>query len=122
MQSLFQSINDLAISKAINESNWIFAMIQAFHLVSLAVFAGAVLVVDLRLLGRGFKQQTLADVTRDAQPWLIGGFIALVATVRRKVTLADEGRVRPFWSKVVGLVSIVLWLGVAVPARLIGLF
>ncbi len=156
MQSLFQSINDLAISKAINESNWIFAMIQAFHLVSLAVFAGAVLVVDLRLLGRGFKQQTLAEVTRDAQPWLIGGFIALVATgipqlmslamkeyfstlfwikmgfflgaivftltVRRKVTLADEGRVRPFWSKVVGLVSIVLWLGVAVPARLIGLF
>ena len=38
-------------------------------------------------------------------------------TLRRKVTLADETRVGPFWSKVVGLVSIVLWACVAIPAR-----
>jgi hypothetical protein len=43
-------------------------------------------------------------------------------TVRRKVTLADETRVSPVLSKVVGLVSTGLWLGVAIPARLIGLF
>ena len=156
MQSFFQSVNDLAMSKGINESNWIFAVIQAFHLVALAVFAGGLLVVDLRLLGRGFKHQRLTDVARDAQPWLIGGFFALILTgipqfmslamkeyfstlfwikmgfllaaiiftltVRRKVTMADEGRVGSLWLKLVGLVSIVLWTGVAVPARLIGLF
>ena len=152
----FQWMNDLPFSKALGESVWEFATIQALHLVALAVFAGAVLVVDLRLLGRGLKERPLAEVARDAQPWLIWGFIALTvtgipqmmqnaireyfsfffwlkmafllvaliftATVRRRVTLADETRVGPFWTKVVGLVSIVLWAGVAIPARLIGLF
>ncbi len=49
--------------------------------------------------------------------------VALIytATVRRRVTMADESRVGPIWGKVVGLVSIVLWFSVAIPARLIGL-
>jgi uncharacterized membrane protein len=47
--------------------------------------------------------------------------IIFTLTIRRKVTLADEARVGPFWGKVVGLVSITLWAGVAIPARLIGL-
>jgi hypothetical protein len=122
----------------------------------LAVFAGAVLIVDLRLMGVGVKERPVAEVARDAQPWLIWGLLALTVTgvpqmmqnaireyfsfffwlkmafllaafiftftVRRQVTLADQARVGPFWSKVVGLVSIVLWAGVAIPARLIGLF
>jgi hypothetical protein len=152
----FQWMNDLPFSKALGASVWQFATIQALHLVALAVFAGAVLIVDLRLMGVGVKERPIADVARDAQPWLIWGFIALTLTgvpqmmqnaireyfsfffwlkmaflfvaliftftVRRKVTLADAARVGPFWGKVVGLVSIVLWAGVAIPARLIGLF
>ena len=152
----FQWMNDLPFSKALGASVWQFATIQALHLVALAVFAGAVLIVDLRLMGVGVKERPIAEVARDAQPWLIWGFIALTVTgvpqmmqnatreyfsfffwlkmaflfvaliftftVRRKVTLADTARVGPFWGKVVGLVSIVLWAGVAIPARLIGLF
>jgi hypothetical protein len=155
LQPFFEWLNGLAVSRAINESSWIYALDQSFHLVALAVFAGALLIVDLRLLGRGLTQQPVAQVAHDAQPWLIGGFFGLVATgipqlisaatkeynspifwlkmevllvafiftitIRRKVTLADEARVGKFWSKVVGLVSIALWAGVAIPARLIGL-
>ena len=47
----FQWLNDLDVSRAINQSVWFFAVIQAFHLVVLAVFAGAILIVDLRLMG-----------------------------------------------------------------------
>jgi len=39
-------------------------------------------------------------------------------TVRHKVAMADETRVG-HWAKVVGLVSMVLWGGVAMAARLI---
>jgi putative copper export protein len=156
VQAFFQWLGALSTSKAISESNWIFAVIQAFHLVALGVFFGALLIVDIRLLGRGFRQQPLRDVARDAQPWLIGGLLALILTgipqlmstamkqyfatlfwwkmgfllaaliftftVRWKVTRTDEARVGTFWPKVVALVSIALWLGVAIPARLIGLF
>ena len=152
----FQWMNDLPFSKGLGASVWQFATIQALHLVALAVLAGAILIVDLRLMGVGMKERPVSDVARDAQPWLIWGLLALTVTgipqmmqnaireyfsfffwlkmvfllaalvftftVRRKVVLADEARVGPVWSKVVGLVSIGLWLGVAVPARLIGLF
>jgi hypothetical protein len=42
-------------------------------------------------------------------------------TIRRRVAFADESRVRPFQAKLVGIVSIVLWAGVAIMARMIGL-
>lgn len=41
-------------------------------------------------------------------------------TVLRKVALADQGRVRPFWSRAVALISILLWSGVGVGGRWIG--
>ena len=156
LRVFFQWMNDLPFSKGLGASVWQFPTIQAFHLVALAWLAGAILIVDLRLLGVGVKDRPVAQVARDAQPWLIWGLIALTITgipqmmqnamreyfsvffwikmvfllaaivftftIRRKVALADEGRVGPAQSKAVGIVSIALWLGVAVPARLIGLF
>ena len=152
----FQWMNGLAPSLAIRESIWLGAIINVMHLLSLGVFAGAVLIVDLRLLGGGMKRRPVADIARDAQPWVIGSLLGLLVTgvpqllsnaireyysvffwfkmvvlvlaliytftVRRQVTLADEASVGPVWAKVVGFVSIVLWAGVAIPARLIGLF
>ena len=50
------------------------------HLLSMVVFAGALLVVDLRLMGRGLTGQPLPQVARDAQPWLVAGFLGLVIT------------------------------------------
>jgi hypothetical protein len=154
--NFFQWLNDLAVSQAINQSVWVFAVIQAFHLVALAVLAGAILIVDLRLMGGGLTARPVAEVARDAQPWFIAGFLAMTVTgipqlmanalrqyysdffwlkmvflalaliftftLRRKVTQADEISVSPWRAKTVGIVSILLWLGVAVPARLIGLF
>jgi hypothetical protein len=40
-------------------------------------------------------------------------------TVRRQITRADDTRVNPVLGKVVGLVSIVLWMSVAAGGRLI---
>jgi len=156
MESYFAAIAAWPVSRAINESAWIFPVIQAFHLVALAVLAGALLVVDLRLLGKGFSQPPIARVARDARPWLLGGiagmaltgipqFISLATkeynseffqnkmlfllaaliftfTVRRMVTMAPEGRFGPGVGRLVAIISIVLWSGIAINARLIGLF
>ena len=154
--SFFKAMGDLPFSKALGASVWQFALIQALHLVALAFFAGAVLIVDLRLMGRVLKDRPIAEISRSAQPWLIGGFLGLVVTgvpqlmqnamreyyselfwikmvfmvlaliftmtLRRTVALSDDARVVSFKTKAVGLVSMLLWLGVAAPARLIGLF
>jgi uncharacterized protein DUF6644 len=123
------------------------------HLMGMVVFLGAILIVDLRLLGTGLKRQPTAAVAREAQPWLMGGLVVLVLTgvpatmatatvqytnsifwlkmyllalgfvflftVRSRVAFADEGRIPSAVKKVVGLVSICLWLSVAALARLI---
>jgi hypothetical protein len=43
-------------------------------------------------------------------------------TIRRRVALSPEGATAAGTRKLVGAVSIALWAGVAIPARLIGLF
>jgi len=80
MLSFFEWMGNLAFSKALGASVWQFALIQAIHLVFLAVFAGAVLIVDLRLMGRTLTDRPVSQVARDAQPWLIGGFLGLLIT------------------------------------------
>jgi len=157
LEPFFQWMNDLAVSKAIGESIWIYPLVQAIHLLFLALFAGALLIVDLRLMGFGMREQPVARIARDARPWLIVGFLGLVVTgmpqlmqnamreyfsdffwlkmyfipialiftftVRQKVSFADESRFTPMVGKLVGLTSVLLWIGgVAIPARLIGLF
>jgi hypothetical protein len=41
-------------------------------LLALTVLGGAILVVDLRLLGLGLKEERVRYVGQSAQPWLIG--------------------------------------------------
>ena len=60
LEPFFQWMNDLAVSKAIGESIWIYPLVQAIHLLFLALFAGALLIVDLRLMGFGMREQPVA--------------------------------------------------------------
>jgi hypothetical protein len=62
----------------IRDSIWQFAAIEAVHLLALAVIGGAVLIVDLRLLGWTLKRQPVASIARDAEPWLIGSLFMML--------------------------------------------
>ena len=56
----FQWCETLWLGQFVVDSNWLFPVIEAVHLLALAVLGGAVLVVDLRLLGLGLKDRTRA--------------------------------------------------------------
>jgi hypothetical protein len=77
---MFTAWSNLPISVAIRSSVWMFAVMEATHLVALAVFMGAILLVDLRLLGRGPTQQPVAQVARGTQPWLLGSLLVMLLT------------------------------------------
>jgi hypothetical protein len=68
------------VGGAIRNSSWLFPVIEAFHLLGLAVIGGAVLVVDLRLLGFGLRRQPVAQLAQDTQPWLIVSLMVMLAT------------------------------------------
>jgi hypothetical protein len=76
----FQAMNDSNLAKYISESLWIYPLDQAIHLLFLALFAGSILILDIRLLGFGMREQPVAKVARDSTPWVIIGFLGLVVT------------------------------------------
>ena len=76
----FQWCEQSGIGEAIRKSAWLFPLIEAIHLLGLGLIGGAVLVVDLRLLGLGLRRQSVAQVARDAQPWLLGSLMLMIAT------------------------------------------
>jgi hypothetical protein len=153
LQGFFETMGTWPVSQAIGASIWIFPLVQAVHLVFLALFAGSMLIVDLRLLGLGMTASTVSQVAKDARPWMILGFLGMVCTglpqlmqnasreyfseffwykmyllafgliflvtVRRKMTQAAE---TTLGTRVVGLISMAIWTGVTINARLIGLF
>ena len=67
------------IGDAIRSSLWLFPVIEAVHLLGLCVLGGALLVLDLRMLGVGLRQP-IAEVARDARPWLIGAIAVMLTT------------------------------------------
>jgi len=75
---LFQALEASAIGAAVRDSLWLFPVVEAFHLVGLAVIGGAILVVDLRLLGLGLRGHPVSRLARDVQPWVIGSLILMV--------------------------------------------
>jgi hypothetical protein len=150
---LFEWCENTGVGNAIRNSLWLFPVIESVHLLALALIGGAILIVDLRMLGLGLRQP-VAQLARDVQPWLAGGLVVMVAsglllfsseaikcyynaafwtkmsfllpalvftwTIRRKVAAADEDRLRPIWRKLVGCLSLSMWLVVAAAGRWIG--
>jgi hypothetical protein len=67
------------LGNAIRDSLWLFPVIEAVHLLGLCLLGGALLVVDLRLLGIGLRQP-IAEVARDARPWLVASVVVMLLT------------------------------------------
>jgi hypothetical protein len=135
------------------ESPWFFPVVATIHLMGLALIGGSVLVVDLRLLGLGLRNQPVATVALDAERWLRRGLAVMITTgillfmcfatkyyyltffwvkmaaltmviaftfsVRRRMVMTDNAGAS-LRSKLVALVSILLWTTVAVGGRYIG--
>lgn len=64
---------------AIRQSIWIYPVANVMHVVGLAVFFAAVVVLDLRLLG-AFGATEPADVVPAAQRWAMAGFLVQLAS------------------------------------------
>jgi uncharacterized protein DUF6644 len=150
---LFQWIENSGLGEAIRESKWLFPVIESVHLLGLAVIGGAILVVDLRLMGFGLRRQSVRQIASDVQPWLIGSLVVMLIsggmlftseavkcyyhgafwmkmtslflailftfTIRRRVTKNPDG-IGIVRSRVVAVVSLVLWSGVGIGGRWIG--
>lgn len=76
----FEFCEHSAVGEAIRASSWLFPVVESFHLLGLVVIGGSVLVVDMRLLGLGLRNQPVAQLARDAQRWLVGSLAVMLTS------------------------------------------
>src|SRR5207237_9491485 len=131
----------------LRSSTWLFPGSESCHLLGFGLTAGAVLVIELPLLGFGIKEQPVATLAANAEPWLLGSIVLMFAsgiplamseamkayysfafwvkmtslflvllytfTLRRRITRNDLILDRPRRARVMALMSLTLWFGVA---------
>ena len=107
----FEWCEATAIGQTIRESLWLFPVIESIHLLGLAMIGGALLLVDLRLLGFGLRRQPVAQLARSAHPWLVGS-LAVMLTTGISLFLSESIRCYyspPFWTKMELLLVAILF-------------
>jgi len=107
----FQWCYQTALGEEIRESIWLFPVIEAFHLVGLGVVIGAVLMVDLRLLGAGLVKQPVAQLSAAVEPWLLGSLALMIAS-GTLLFLSEATKAYysfPFWVKMTSLLLALLF-------------
>ena len=77
---VFDALEQTAIGAMIRDSSWLFPVIEVVHLLGLSLLGGAVLLVDLRLLGLGLRDRSAAFLVAQSRPWLITALVVLIGS------------------------------------------
>ena len=78
--NFFDQLEQSFIGEVIRNSIWMFPVIEAFHLIGLAILGGSILVGDLRLLGLLLSTKPINYVISQTTLILKLGLIILVST------------------------------------------
>jgi uncharacterized membrane protein len=88
-QPIFQWAEDTAIGAWVRGSTWPFPLIETFHILALAVFMGALFLIDLRLLGFRIGGISAAAMNRQMNSYINWGIVVIL--VSGFLLFASEG-------------------------------
>jgi hypothetical protein len=71
---------DTPWSIALHESRYAFLGVLTVHVLTLAVFVGTAVMMDLRLLGAALTRVPVSEVMGRLLPWAVAGLIVMVAS------------------------------------------
>ena len=63
---------------AIRDSVWLFPFVEIFHLVALALLGATVLMLNLRLVGLGFRSDPVTVLARELRPYMLGSLAVML--------------------------------------------
>ncbi len=146
---------DTPFSTMMRESVWAEPIVETIHVLTLTVFLGFVLILDLRLLDVVMRRKRVSEMFAVLNPWLFGGFAVMIvtglllfcadpvafystlffklkmimlvlagcnvilfgATLGRRIGEWDLAPTTPAGVKLVGAISLVLWLSIVAAGR-----
>jgi len=67
-------------SVAIHESHYVYQIVSTVHVVTLSLFVGTAVMLDLRLLGAAMQRVPVSEVAGRLRPWTTAGFLLMVVS------------------------------------------
>lgn len=80
MLEFAQWLAQTRISIAIQSHLWVVPTVQSVHIVAIGVVVGAVFIMNLRILGVAWRDQSLMQTSNRFGPWLWTALVVLLAT------------------------------------------
>ena len=65
-------------SIALHESLWVYPIVESVHVLTLCLFLGTAVMLDLRLLGLTMRRAPVSEVAGRLLPWTVAGFVVMV--------------------------------------------
>jgi hypothetical protein len=93
--SWFIALGHSPLGVLMQTSKWGFAVVETVHLLALAILGGAVLIVDLRLLGLILRLESAKIIGRDLSRLLLGSLVVMVLS---GVTMLSEESLKCYHS------------------------
>lgn len=76
----FEWLGNTPWSVALHESRYVFLFVLMLHVLTVSVFVGTAVMIDLRLLGRTMTHVPASQVIARLVPWSEAGFLVMVVT------------------------------------------
>ena len=73
-------LENTAGSTAIRESIWVYPIIETTHVLSLTLFLGLIVMLDVRLVGWTLRRVPVQEIVERVLPWALVGFALSVVT------------------------------------------
>jgi hypothetical protein len=77
---IFKWFDASAMGAWVRDSRWIFPAIEAVHIVALALLFGALLILNLRLLGLTLTYKPVTRLARELAPWIFVSLVIILAS------------------------------------------
>lgn len=76
----FEWLGNTPWSVALHESRYVFLVVLTVHVLTLTVFAGTAVMIDLRLLGVTMSRVPVSQVVSRLLPWNGAGFLVMITS------------------------------------------
>ncbi len=80
LANFLQWLHDTQFSITMRESLYAEPIVETLHVLTLTLFLGFAVLLDLRLLGVVMRRRRMSEVLRQLNPWLIAGFVVMIVT------------------------------------------
>lgn len=108
--SIAQSLENIGFLNDFSDSVLVYPIVLSIHLTNIALFGGAILMTNLRLLGITFRKVTITEMITNLRPWKrIGGTLQVCTGLLLATSEATKYAPNPyFWTKmtILGLILV----------------